>query len=621
MSDTQLIKDKIDVADLIGEYVQLKPSGINKKGLCPFHHEKSPSFMVNSERQSWHCFGCGKGGDIFSFVQEMEGMEFVEALKYLANRAGVPIDTYKSEVNTSQKNRLKELNREATRFFHSFLMKMPTAKVAMDYLLKRGLKIETIDEWQVGFIPEQWDLLTQYLLKKGFSIDDLVASGLTIKKDGSDIRSGKGFYDRFRGRIMFPIWDVHGDVAGFTGRILIEKENSGGKYVNTPQTIIFDKSRLIFGLNKAKQEIKAKDLAVIVEGQMDVIACHQAGMKNVVASSGTALTEEQIKLLKRYSNNLKAAFDVDEAGLNAGERGSNLASQKKYGEEIRNVGGILFADPFIQEGMNVKVIRIPENSGKDPDECIKLNPSVWFKAVEGALGVMEWYFDRYLVGEYKTDPKQKQKIANKLLQKISLIPFAVEKDHWLRELSGRLNVDVSVLREDLSLIKNLKSEIKNNEESTSIESNKSQITNEKTRLDILLESLLALCLKLPEILKMHWLEIPGEILSTSRYAVLYKELERQYNSQELLNIEKISELKMIDHGENLVDLLLMKGELQFSDLSEKEVEKEFSNSLALVNENWLKNKRKNLQIKIEMAEKNKDGEELKRLMEEYNVLK
>jgi len=242
--DIQQIKDKIDVAELIGEYVQLKPAGVNKKGLCPFHHEKSPSFMVNSERGSWHCFGCAKGGDIFSFVQEMEGLEFKEALKYLADKAGVVLTNYRSEVNSNQKNRLKEINKEAARFFHNFLIKMPASQAALDYLLKRGLKMETIEEWCVGFIPEQWDLLTQYLLKKGFGIEDLVATGLTIQKEGARSTSSgqannqsiRGHYDRFRGRIMFPIWNVHDEVVGFTGRILVEKENFGGKYVNTPQT-------------------------------------------------------------------------------------------------------------------------------------------------------------------------------------------------------------------------------------------------------------------------------------------------------------------------------------------------------------------------------------------------
>src|SRR3989339_1072291 len=392
MSDeVQQIKDKIDVADLVGEYVQLKPAGVNRKGLCPFHHEKTPSFMVSPERASWHCFGCGKGGDIFTFIEEIEGMEFKEALKYLANKAGVTLTSnFKSEVNSSQKNRLKELNNEAARFFHNFLLKMSVSKPALDYLLNRGIKMETIEEWRVGYIPEQWDLLTQYLLKKGFAIDDLVASGLTIKRDNADPKTHRGFYDRFRGRIMFPIWDVQGEVVGFTGRILVEKENSGGKYVNTPQTIVYDKSRVIFGLNKAKQEIRARNLIVMVEGQMDVIACHQAGMKNVVASSGTALTEEQVHLLKRYSNNVAIAFDADAAGQNAAKRGIDVA---------------------MQEGMNIRVIQIPPGEGKDADECLQKNPEVWFKAVAEAVSVMDWYFKNILFGVNLHDPRKKQQTA------------------------------------------------------------------------------------------------------------------------------------------------------------------------------------------------------------------
>src|SRR3989339_1687286 len=425
MSDeVQQIKDKIDVADLIAEYVQLKPAGVNKKGLCPFHHEKTPSFMVNSERQNWHCFGCAKGGDIFSFVQEMEGLEFKEALKYLADKAGVQLSNYRSEVDSSQKNRIKEINREAARFFNNFLLKMPTSQPALDYLLKRGLKNETIVEWQVGYVPEQWDLLTNYLLKKGYGIEDLVASGLTIKRDGADAQTGRGFYDRFRGRIMFPLSDAHGNVVGFTGRILVEKENSGGKYVNTPQTPVYDKSRVIYGLDKAKSEIKAKDLTVMVEGQMDVIACHQAGMKNVVASSGTALTEEQVHLLKRYSNNLNMAFDMDEAGQNAARRGITVA---------------------LKDGFGVKVIRLPKDAGKDPDECLKKHPQIWFDAVEKAQEVMEWYFEKSFTNRDLNNHKNKQVIANELLSEIALIQYAVERDHWLKELGSQLAVEVSVL--------------------------------------------------------------------------------------------------------------------------------------------------------------------------------
>ena len=373
MSDVDLIKDKVDVGDLVGEYVQLKPAGVNLKGLCPFHGEKTPSFMVNRERQNWHCFGCNKGGDIFSFIQEIEGMDFVEALKLLAARVGVELRLRASEKNSSEKARIKEINSVASNFFHNVLTKMEASASAREYLEKRGLKERTIIEWQIGFIPDQWDLLTKYLLKKGYSIDDLVTSGLTIKRDGADSQSGRGFYDRFRGRIMFPIWDVHDNVVGFTGRVFVETEKSGGKYVNTPQTLVYDKSRIIFGLNKAKQSIRKKDYIVMAEGQMDVISAHQEGMENVVASSGTALTENHIALLKRYSTNLRVAFDGDSAGQQATKRGIDMARA---------------------QGFHVRIITIPEGKGKDPDDCIRENPDIWVECVENAKDIMEWYVDK-----------------------------------------------------------------------------------------------------------------------------------------------------------------------------------------------------------------------------------
>lgn len=601
MSDVQSIKDKLDVAEIISEYIQLKPSGINKKGLCPFHHEKSPSFMVNSERQSWHCFGCGKGGDVFSFVQEIEGMEFVEALKYLANKAGVQLDNnFRSEINTSQKNRIKEINKEAARFFHNFLVKMPSSKLALDYLRNRGLKEETIEEWQIGYVPDQWDLLTQYLLKKGFSVDDLFASGLTIKRDDSGSNSSRGFWDRFRGRIMFPIWDIHGEVVGFTGRILVEKENSGGKYINTPQTIVYDKSRVIFGLNKAKQEIKAKDLVVMVEGQMDVIACHQAGMKNVVASSGTAMTESQVKLLQRYSHNLNLSFDTDEAGQNAAKRGIDVA---------------------LLLGVNVKVIKIPDGIAKDPDECLKSNPQVWFESVKSAQGVMDWFFDKVFYNKDLSNPREKQKVANELLNQISLIPYAVEKDHWLRQLGEKLGVEVSVLREDLEKIK-VKNKNKIEVEKPDLEKTKEILPSEmgeKTRVDLLIESLLSLFFKFELVFKQLMEVVPEDILLSSRYRLLYNTLKNQYNNNKL-DIVELKALEVMEKQENLLDVLLLKGEWEFSSILETQAKIEGEKIIERIKEEWVRNRRKEIQLEIEKAEKNKNMEELKKLMEEFNQL-
>lgn len=601
MSDTQAIKDKIDVADLISEYVQLKPAGVNKKGLCPFHHEKTPSFMVNSERQSWHCFGCAKGGDIFSFIQEIEGMEFVEALKYLANRAGIQLDNnFRSEIDSSQRNRIKEINKEAARFFYNFLIKMPTAKSAKEYLIKRGLKQETIDEWQIGFISDQWDLLTQYLFKKGFGVDDLVASGLTIKKEDADFKSGRGFWDRFRGRIMFPIWDIHGEVVGFTGRILVEKENSGGKYINTPQTIVYDKSRVIFGLNKAKQEIKSKDLVVMVEGQMDVIACHQAGMKNVVASSGTALTEQQVKLLQRYSPNLNMAFDADEAGQNAAKRGIDVA---------------------VSAGMNVKVIKISEGAGKDPDECLKKNPEIWFNSVENAQGIMDWFFEKVLRGKDLTNPRQKQLVVNELLGQIALIPYAVERDHWLKQLSECLGVEVSVLREDLEKIKSQKSvkSIKSQSPETVEGEIAVKVEIKNQRLDSFIESLMAGLLRYPKFYSELVVLLPEPALLAWKYCQLYKELKKQYTIGDL-EVTKFRNLLILENQENLVDILLLKGEWEFSAISEVQAKQELEKLCERIKEEWIKIRRHEIQLEIEKAEKAHDNEKLKILLEEFSSL-
>jgi DNA primase len=585
--EIQQIKDKIDVVDLIKEYVQLKPAGVNQKGLCPFHHEKSPSFMVNGERQSWHCFGCQKGGDIFTFVEEMEGMEFKETLKYLADKAGVVLTNRKSEVDSSQKNRIKEINRQASRFFYNFLLKMNGAQVAREYVQRRELKQETIDEWQIGFISDQWDLLTQYLLKKGCSIDDLVASGLTIKRDNADPASGRGFYDRFRGRVMFPIWDAHDAVVGFTGRVLVETEHSGGKYVNTPQTLVYDKSRVVFGLNKAKQEIKAKNLIVMVEGQMDVIACHQAGMKNVVATSGTALTENQIKLLKRYSENINIAFDADTAGI----------------------------DIALAEGMNIKIIQIPEGMGKDPDECIKKNKDVWYKAVGDAQGIMEWYFKRTFAHKNVTNPKDKQTIVNSLLPEISRIPFAVERDHWLQQLSEMIHVDMSILREDavrLNKVGETKKPV--------VEQKKAVIIPKNSHIEMLLSKFFAIILRKPEPFSLYIAKIPEPVLSTSSYLALYQTLKMQYTDHNSIDLDHARSSCSREGEENIVDILLMQGDKDFSDFTEQDLKKEIEQIVSNMKNDWLKEEGKRLQEAIRDAEKSGDKEKMNVLMEKFQAL-
>ncbi len=597
MTDTQAIKDRLDIVQVIGEYVQLKKAGANWKANCPFHHEKSPSFMVNAEKQFWHCFGCGKGGDVFSFLQEMEGLDFPEALKILADRAGVKIDTFAGEVNKSQKNRILEINAKAAYFFHHFLLEMPAAQGARDYLQRRELKSETIAEWQVGFVPEQWDLLTQYLLKKGNSIDDLLASGLTIKKEGG------GVYDRFRGRIMFPLWDTHGNIVGFTGRVLVETEKSGGKYVNTPQTLVFDKSRILYGLNKGKTEIKNKDFTVLVEGQMDVIACHQAGMKNVVASSGTALTFEQIKLLKRYSNNIAIAFDADVAGQNAAKRGIDLA---------------------LDQGMNIKIIQIPAGCGKDADECLKKDPAVWFKAVENSKEVMDWYFAGVLSGADKRDPKQKQKIADTLLAEIIRLPYAVERDHWLKKLADELSVDSATLTAEmrrLALAKPKNHEPINSQEhkpaNPQAAPSGEQNWSEQGKTRLLAENIFALFLKFPKLFPEHDLELSREFFPPAPMAGLYESLKNHYNgSVDLKVMPSDSERE----NQNSIDILVLKADKDYSDFNPEQAKKEVEILLAGIKSEWQKNRRMELTSALKSAEINKNPELLQQILKQIMEL-
>lgn len=589
MTDTQAIKDRLDIVQIIGEYVRLKKAGINYKANCPFHNEKSPSFMVQPEKQFWHCFGCNKGGDVFSFLQEMEGIDFSEALKILAGRAGVTLDNFASEVNKSQKNRIIEINTKAAYFFHHFLLDMPAAQGARDYLQKRQLSQETLVDWQVGFIPEQWDLLTKYLLQKGNSVDDLLASGLTIKKEG-----GNSFYDRFRGRIMFPIWDVHGNVVGFTGRILVETEMSGGKYVNTPQTLVFDKSRILYGLNKAKTEIKSKDVTVLVEGQMDVIACHQAGMKNVVASSGTALTFEQIKLLRRYSNNIAIAFDADAAGQNAAKRGIDLA---------------------LEQGMSIKIIQIPTGAGKDADECLKKDKTVWFAAVEHAREVMDWYFASALAGVNKNDPKQKQKAAETLLTEIIRLPYAVERDHWLKKLSYELGVEQSTLTQEMSRIKasqpkNYSEDNKNNLPEKTV---KKEEWTENTKFVLLIENFLTLLLKFPSLFSQYAFKLRPEFFAQNQFAGLYESLKKHYNGTIDLNAVKHDLSK---EEQTSVDILLLKLDKDYSGFDLKEAEKESEILFEAIRSDWSKNKRLELNARLKLVESSQDVEAVQKILQE-----
>ena len=301
------IKSRLDVVDVVGGYIRLSKAGRNYRALCPFHSEKTPSFFVSPERQMWYCFGCQKGGSIFDFVMQMDGLEFGDALKVLAQRAGVElkkIDPKLSAKWKTEKTRLYEICELAAKFFERQLEAGKTGQSVQKYLKERGLKSKTIQEWRIGYGPDKWQALSDFLKGRGYGEEEIERTGLSVRKD--EIQNSN--YDRFRNRIIFPIYDLNGGVVGFSGRIFGEGEP---KYLNTPNTLIYDKSRVLYGLDRAKLDIRKDNFCVLVEGQMDVIMSHQAGVRNAVASSGTALTVEHLKIIKRYTENLAMAFDMD----------------------------------------------------------------------------------------------------------------------------------------------------------------------------------------------------------------------------------------------------------------------------------------------------------------------
>jgi len=423
MDAPEEIKTRLDIVDLIADYLTLKPAGSGAfKACCPFHQEKTPSFYVSRPRQSWHCFGCDTGGDHFSFVEKMEGLDFREALELLAQKSGVTLPEFDKEKSTARK-RLYEVNDLAVKFFRGALATRPDAEHAREYLKKRGIDHLTEDLFKLGYAPAGWSAMSDALIQKGVTADELIRAGLSSPRP-----SGGGIYDRFRDRIVFPIADIHGNIVGFTSRILTDSKTEA-KYVNTPETAIYRKSSVLYGLDKAKGEIRRADLAVIVEGNMDVIASHQFGIANVVASSGTALTAEQLSLLKRFTTNLAIAFDADLAGQAATLRGLDLARAQDF---------------------SIKIITLPPDAGKDPDDAVRKNPQIWKDAIKNAASIMEWIYRSAFKNRHTEKPEDKKQIARDVLVEIKRIADPVERDHWLKRLAHDLGVSESALTEALS---------------------------------------------------------------------------------------------------------------------------------------------------------------------------
>ncbi|OHA84973.1 MAG: DNA primase, partial [Candidatus Yonathbacteria bacterium RIFOXYC2_FULL_47_9] len=408
------IKSRLNIVDIAGGYLKLEKAGGNFKACCPFHSERSPSFFISPARQTYHCFGCNRGGDLISFVEEIEGLDFSGALKVLADRAGIELTREKagSKETRDEREALHRALDLATKFYEAVLPKFPDA---VTYLHDRGLTDETIKNFRVGFAPDEWRSLGDFLAKKGISEEVMEQAGLIV-------RSPKGFYDRFRGRVMFPIADSSGRIIAFSGRILKEGEgktlgaSASAKYVNSPETEVFHKSRALFGFYQAKDAMRRADACVLVEGQMDLILSHQAGVTNAVASSGTALTAEHLTLIKRFTNNIVLAFDADDAGLSAAHRAIGLA---------------------LSQDMTVRIAKLPR--GLDPADMALKDPAAWQTAVREAKQVIDFYLE--LLPELYTDKDTlRAKVSEVVVPFIAEQKSAIDKGYYVGQVAKLLHI-------------------------------------------------------------------------------------------------------------------------------------------------------------------------------------
>jgi DNA primase len=424
MDERELIKSKIDLVEFINSYVPLKKMGRNFRARCPFHNEKSPSFTVSPERQIWKCFGCQKAGDVFGFLMEYEKMGFGEAIRMLAEKTGVKLEFKGHGDDKQQRDEreiLFEINHLASEFYNYVLVNTEFGKSARDYLEKRGIIKESIQLFKIGYAPNSFQSLTNFLKKKGYKSEELVKAGVAVG-------FGENLKDRFYGRLMFSLFDHRGNVVGFAGRVFQKKDEElvkagiTGKYINTSETPVYHKSEVLFGFNVTKDHVRKEDFAIVVEGEIDLIKVFQAGTKNVVAIKGSAFTEQQVALLKRFTQNLKICLDSDLAGQMAAMRGIAIAEKADF---------------------NIKIVELLE--GKDPDECVSKDIKIWKKSLSGARDVWQFYIDIALKQFDVKDTFGKKNFTEAVFPKINEITNLVVRDHYIKKLAGILEVDEEVV--------------------------------------------------------------------------------------------------------------------------------------------------------------------------------
>lgn len=429
------VKDRIDIVEVISETVKLRKSGKNFTGFCPFHaNTRTPAFVVFPETGTWRCFGaCNEGGDAFGFLMKKEGWDFPEALRYLAGRAGIELSprTPAQEEQQKENIRLRELLETSLRFYRHNLLETPQGKPVLEYLRSRSLNDETLEEFEIGYAPDSWDAGRSHLVHRGYSEDEVVAAGMVTSGDSGRV------YDRFRNRVMIPIRDSRGRLCGFGARVMNPEDQP--KFLNSPQTTIFDKGRLLYGLDRSKKAIRSADQVVIVEGYMDVIGLHQAGYRNIVSPMGTALSEGQLRLLKRFSRNMILALDPDVAGNRATLRGLSVARDAldREADPVFNARGLLRYEGRLDA--DIRVITLPE--GMDPDEVVAEEPATWERFVQDAKPIVDYVLDTLSEGQDLEDPKTKADIASQVLPLIEDVGNPVEREAYRQHLARKLRVD------------------------------------------------------------------------------------------------------------------------------------------------------------------------------------
>jgi DNA primase len=591
MPDTiEQIKTRLDVVDVISGYVKVQKAGANFKVCCPFHNEKTPSFFISPERQIWHCFGCGKGGDIFGFVKEIEGVEFPEALRILAQRAGVQLQEFDPKARNA-KTRLLESVELATKFFEKQLWESPSGQHALTYLRERGLTDETIRTFRLGWAPNDWHALGMFLSSRRFTDRECADAGLIIQRNGKQ-------YDRFRSRITFPIADVNGQVVGFSARIFeteksLARDVEPAKYINTPQTLIYDKSRILYGLDKARVPARGAGRCVLVEGNMDAIMSFQGGVQNVVATSGTALTPSHLKLLGRYTTNLDFCFDTDQAGMLATRRGIGLA---------------------LSQNFTVNIVEIGDAECKDPADFVKKYGEKWQTIVIKSKPVIEYYFDKACAGYNPQSAEHKKNIIGTLAPLVRRLASAVEQSHWVSRLAAFLRVGEDAVKEDIRRVRD-DLEVYEHGVKEAVSPPVVQLASVDAPVDVLSETLLSLILKRPEMLALPDIQMPLEAID-KKVADVIARIPAGANNATIAELLK----EGIQEGSYRLEFAYLKSQELWKDLPDAEMEQAFRRLIALIRRKHVSAQLASLELDIKQAEIQQDAERISELATKFSLL-